>query len=184
MTGRSRGLEIEISGYKVQIDEEDWERVKGYKWSVAKPDTAHYKRLKGNVFPVTNVKVDGIWRSRSMHRVLLNLIRNEPVVVDHINGDRCDNRRENLRICTQANNNCNVHGRKDNSSGYKGVSKKTNSDYWVSQIQVRGKKYFGGHHTTAIEAAIAYDKLAIELHGEFAHTNFPKESYIKESINE
>ena len=162
------------------MDDEDYEKISKFKWSIAKEGTAHYIRLKGNVFPVTNVKVGGVWRSRSMHRVILGLIHCEPVVVDHVNGNRRDNRRCNLRVCAQAENNCNVHGRKDNSSGYKGVSIKTGTNLWVSQIQVKGKKYFGGHHKTPEAAAIAYDKLAIELHGEFAHTNFPKENYIKE----
>ena len=172
-------MELNISGYTVLIDDEDWEKVSKFKWSISKEGTAYYERLKGNVFPVTNVKVDGVWRSRSMHRVLLGLVHNEPVVVDHINGNRRDNRKSNLRVCTQANNNCNVHGRKDNLSGYKGVSIKTGTDLWVSQIQVKGKKYFGGYHSTPEAAAIAYDKLALKLHGEFAHTNFPKENYIK-----
>ena len=119
-----------------------------------------------------------------MHRVLLGLIHKEPYVVDHINGNRCDNRRCNLRICSQADNNCNVHGRKDNASGYKGVSIKTGTNFWVSQIQVNGKKYFGGHHKCPEDAARAYDRLAIKLHGEFAHTNFPIEDYIKEQKNE
>ena len=51
------------------------------------------------------------------------------LTVDHINGDRLDNRRQNLRVCTQGQNNCNRLERVDNTSGFRGVSQRKDGRY-------------------------------------------------------
>lgn len=98
-------------------------------------------------------------------------------VVDHINGDKLDNRRCNLRICTQAQN-CrnNRNVRKNKTSLYKGVSKYWNK--WKAQIQVDKKKTHIGYYPTQEDAARAYDEKALELHGEFAYLNFPRRTML------
>ena len=97
--------------------------------------------------------------------------------VDHINGDTLDNRRSNLRICTNAENNRNKPMHSDNKSGYKGVyffpwGKRTNR--WCSRISTAGKSVLLGYFPTAYAAAGAYDLAAIRLHGKYALLNFPK----------
>jgi hypothetical protein len=87
-------------------------------------------------------------------------------VVDHINGDRADNRIANLRECSRLENARNQRGRA--SSGLKGAYF---GRRWQSRIQVNGRTYYLGCFPTAEEAAKAYDEAARRLHGEFARTN-------------
>jgi hypothetical protein len=92
-------------------------------------------------------------------------------VVDHINGDILDNRRANLRLCTQAGNGKNRHNRRDNKTGYKGVSLRRNGR-WIARIRSDDVLHHLGSFTDVEEAARAYDAAARRLHGEFARLNF------------
>ena len=91
--------------------------------------------------------------------------------IDHINGDRTDNRIENLRVVTRSQN---QHNRKGSNltSQYKGVYWKKSNKCWVSQISYGGAKFYLGKFNDEKEAAVAYDKKATELFGEYARTNF------------
>lgn len=93
------------------------------------------------------------------------------MVIDHINGNGLDNRRCNLRICTQAENVRNNRGRMGMTSQYKGVSKWEGQ--WIATITSHGKQVRIGQFATEHEAALAYDAAARELHGEYAHLNLP-----------
>lgn len=96
--------------------------------------------------------------------------------VDHANGDGLDNRRANLREATAAQNNRNVScERRNNTSGFKGVCWKTANRRWIAQIGADWRRMHIGYFDTAEQAALAYDAAALELHGEFARLNFPKE---------
>jgi hypothetical protein len=88
---------------------------------------------------------------------------------DHKNHDTLDNRRDNLRKCTQAQNLRNQRLRKDNKSGYKGVSWHTRANRW--RVTIQGK--YVGNFIRLKEAAHAYDEAAKLHFGEFAHLNFP-----------
>lgn len=108
---------------------------------------------------------------------LHRLIANPPtgMVVDHINGDMLDNRRENLRVCTRQQNMMNQRKRVDNTSGYKGVARHTRSRRkpFKAYIKKDGKQHHLGNFETAEAAAQAYDDAARLLHGEYARLNFP-----------
>ena len=93
--------------------------------------------------------------------------------VDHISMQTRDERRENLRICTWSENNCNKKLQSNNTSGYKGVSYNRASGKYMASLWKDGKHYYGGIHTTKEAAARAYDELAREYHREFARLNFP-----------
>jgi hypothetical protein len=90
--------------------------------------------------------------------------------LDHIDGDRTNNRVENLRSASRTENNRNVSVQKNNTSGFKGVSFMRRDNVWVAQIVADRKNYFLGRFPTPEEAYAAYCKAAKELHGEFANT--------------
>jgi hypothetical protein len=82
--------------------------------------------------------------------------------IDHINRDRCDDRIDNLREATTAQNHANAKLHRRNTSGVKGV--RYNGYSWVAQI---GHSHIGSYETQ-VEAAEAYRKTAKEMYGEFA----------------
>lgn len=87
-----------------------------------------------------------------LHRFLMNPPKG--MYVDHINSDKLDNRRSNLRIVTNAENMQNVKKpRSDNKSGYRGVWKV--KDKWQGWAKVNGKDVYAGSYDTAEEAHIA-----------------------------
>ncbi len=116
-------------------------------------------------------------RCTILPRVIMNCPKG--LVVDHINGNRSDNRRINLRICTMAQNKMNrqCYKRPSDTSKYIGVSKSKTQDYFAACISVNNKTIHIGRFKTAEEAAKAYDKAAIKYRGEFANTNFPRSNY-------
>lgn len=112
-----------------------------------------------------------------LHRVVMermlgrSLRRHE--LVDHINGDKLDNRRENLRLATNAENQFNRDLPAHNTTGYKGVYRNPNGRrQWTAAITVNRKKRHLGSFHTAEDAARAYDAAAQELAGVFARGNF------------
>lgn len=91
--------------------------------------------------------------------------------VDHINHDSLDNRLCNLRAVTNQQNQFNqrLHGR--NKSGYRGVCWHKGHRRWRACIRVNGVHYHIGNFETKEEAALAYNRRALELQGEFAVLN-------------
>lgn len=104
-----------------------------------------------------------------MHRLIL--CPPPGAQVDHINGVRFDNRRCNLRVATQAQNNANAGLRSDSTSGFKGVSRQ--GDKWRAYIRRDGRQVYLGQFDTAVEAARVYDAAAAAVFGEFARLNLP-----------
>jgi hypothetical protein len=105
-----------------------------------------------------------------MHRQVLGIV-DPKIHVDHINGDRLDNRKSNLRLCSNAENMRNRGALKSNTSGFKGVVL-SGKDRWRAQIKFKRTYYYLGIFSTAEAAHEAYKSAAAKLHGEFA--NFGK----------
>ena len=113
-----------------------------------------------------------------MHRVVMERALDRPLqrweLVDHINGDRLDNRRANLRLCTNSENAFNRDLPASNTTGYKGVSwntRRTAPRPYQASITVNRKKHYLGSYATAVEAARAYDAAARQVAGQFAKVN-------------
>ena len=104
-----------------------------------------------------------------MHRQIL--VPGYGQEVDHINRNPLDNRRANLRLCARSENAHNQGKHRDNTSGYKGVFA-YRPGMWRARIMADGAVHHLGVFVDPVEAALAYDRAAIELHGSFAHLNF------------
>lgn len=133
------------------IDKADHELVNRWKWSY---DPTGYARRNER------------GRKVYLHRQLMG----EPIdlEVDHINGDKLDNRRRNLRVCTSAENKRNTGIRRTNTSGYKGVTWQKNRQKWKAQIQYEGVNRHLGLFINKEDAARAYASAAESLFGDFA----------------
>lgn len=140
------------------VDDADYELVMRFKWS------AHC--IKGKFYAVTNSG------RLHMHRLISGVPGRN---VDHKNGDGLNNQRFNLRPSTTSQNGMNRGKQRNNTSGFKGVTrsgKKTQP--WMAQIKLNRKLIHLGCHKTAEAAARAYDVRASVLFGAFAVLNFPK----------
>lgn len=110
-----------------------------------------------------------------LHRFLLNPPLN--MCVDHKNVDKLDNRFQNLRVCTQAENVRNQR-LKSSKTGFKGVRVDLRNNTFRAVITYNYKRINLGGYKTPQEAALAYDKKAVELFGQFANLNFKDKSHV------
>lgn len=148
------GLRAKGRPHFAMASAKDAERISAHRW-------------RANSCGYAMTVIDG--KRVSMHRFLLEAPPGHEV--DHRNGNRLDNRRENLRVCSRSENQCNRGKTRGNTSGFKGVGKKGNR--WRASIKARKRRHGLGYFATPEDAARAYDQAAIQLHGEFARLNFP-----------
>jgi hypothetical protein len=157
-------------GFVAVVDDEEFEALSKFQWfclcaggELRKPEAertyyAHTRKAGGRIL--------------SMHRMITGCPTG--MVVDHINGDTFDNRKENLRVCTRVQNLRNAKLSSANRTGFKGVTfHRINRKYQAEC----GREYIGTFKT-AEEAALAYDREATRKFGEFARLNFPSESEV------
>jgi len=144
------------------VDAEDYEWLSQYKWHAVRDNNTFYAR-----------RTLGNGRHITMHRQIMQPAEGE--VTDHMNGNGLDNRRANMRNCSRGENSQNRRKNSHTLSGYKGVwrDKKTGK-YWAG-IHKKHKGSHDGPFDTPIEAARAYDRLALTHFGPFARLNFPEE---------
>lgn len=104
-----------------------------------------------------------------LHRFLMN--PSDDMVVDHINHNKLDNRRENLRVCTAHQNSMNQSKRCNNTSGVTGIVWDKLRNKWKAQICINSKTKHLGYYTTKEEAIEARRQAEIEYFGEFTPNN-------------
>lgn len=164
-------MEIKLTQNKVAvIDQEDFELVNNHKWCAWSPNGDTY-------YAVTNIKIGGKKTTIKMHRLIMN--ETDPLLlIDHEDGDGLNNTRINLRRATKAQNNCNKKAKKNSTSKYIGVFvqiKKTKVGFtkaYQAQIKINGVSTYLGLFKNESDAALVYDKKAVEVFGDFARLNF------------
>lgn len=143
-------------GKYVLVDDEDYDELSQYKWTDA----------KGYAFRWTGRPN----RARIyMHRFLKSA--GEGQLVDHVNGDTLDNRKENLRLCTYSQNNMNKSLQSNSTSGLKGAYYHKPSGKWRAQIRKDKTSIHLGYFGSATDAHEAYKAAATEMFGVFARYN-------------
>ena len=161
MEGYGEVYRIPLSNGQFAIfDIDDYDLVVKYTWCAVwnKYTNSYYAQTQA-------VGYSGKMGSVHMQRIITNAPNG--MFVDHINHDTLDNRKCNLRLATKSENMMNRRRAKSNSSGLKGVYKKSKNK-WYAIITVRGERINLGTFDTSEEAHEAYCKAALELHGEFA----------------
>lgn len=150
-------------GLFAMIDDEDFESISSVKWCASKTGN--------NLYALRSETVNGRRVVLKMHRVIVGHAASS-LYVDHIDGNGLNNQRGNLRACTCSENLCNQRLRKNNSTGFKGVTLPTelrdSSKPFRAALRFKGKHYFLGYYESAEQAHAAYCAAASKIHGEFA----------------
>lgn len=129
---------------------------------------AHRSGKSEHIYATTSMWLeDGRYAIR-MHRLIMNPGKGQQI--DHINHNTVDNRVSNLRTCSHSGNNANRKRNKNNTSGYKGVTKSKNG-FWEAYIKRDSKRLGLGTYSTAQDAGVAYNKAALLSFGKFAYFN-------------
>jgi HNH endonuclease/AP2 domain len=155
------------NGPQVQVDEEDIERLLSPHLKGA--HSGWYVRKDGYVYLQLQIP---------MHRMLVDAPKG--MEVDHINGDRLDNRKENLRVVYRWQNRQNTVYRHPGTSQYRGVGWDKSRNKWIAGVQIAGKRYNFGRFDDELEAARAAEEGRARLmkyHNEARHP-VPKTSAI------
>ena len=145
------------NGKYTLIDSEVHKSISAFSWNCSR-----------NGYACRTAKIGNKWTRVYMHRELARTPKG--MSTDHINGNRLDNRKKNLRVCTHSENCKNRGNRIDNKTGYKGVFPYGNGRFRV-KIKLDGKMLHVGLYDTADEAARAYNRKAKELFGKYARLN-------------
>ncbi len=157
---------IELTqGHQTIVSDEDYEWLNQWKWYACDVGNGrhyvvrHPHKSKGETGP----------HNIYMHRMILG-ITDSKVKGDHIDGNRFNNQRNNLREATSSQNNINRGS--IGKCPYKGVSYyRAGRKHYVAKVKVKGKTKVLGYYKTLEEAALVYNKAAAEYYGEYARLN-------------
>ena len=146
-----------------KVDAEDYQKLAAYDWQIFKNNSSNFyaARIEGG-------------KIVSMHREIMH--NPAGLFVDHKDRNGLNNTKQNLRLATCGQNNCNRR-KKEGSSKYRGVSYCKKNRKWRASITFNGKDIWLGQFDTEEDAARAYDEAAKIYHGEFAALNFNEDSH-------
>ena len=151
------------------IDAEDLAKISEISW---------FKGKRGYPIGHTSRKLKDGHKTIPVHKKILALT--ESCDVDHISGNKMDNRKSNLRICTHQQNMFNQKMRSTNTSGFYGVSFHSSAGKYEAYIHVNGKKHYLGIYGSLKDAADARDRAAVRFFGKYAKLNRDLEVYAHE----
>lgn len=132
------------------VDDDDFERVSQHKWVYS--NRGYARRIHRG-------------KTIHMHRFVMS----SDTLYDHINRDKLDNRKSNLRPCTRSQNQANRRTPANNTSGHKGVCYDKRRLMWRSYIRTNGKQRFLGYYKKIEDAILAYQSAADKYFGDFAN---------------
>jgi hypothetical protein len=150
------------------VDDEDFKRLSQYKWYAYKSGKTFYARRN-------------VWAGKKkqtviqMHRDILGLSLSDNKIVDHVNFNGLDNRKENIREVPIRINIYRRAKQANNTSGFIGVSFKKKKGLWYARIGINGKTLSAGSSKDIIKAAKLRDLAAMRHYGKNAILNFPSE---------
>jgi hypothetical protein len=153
---------IILAGKEVLLDTADVERVMQYKWQFNPSNGAIERRH--HVPGQKNCRTGRKRETWNLHRFIMGF---PPQEVDHINHDRLDNRKANLRLASRSQNQANTRTRA--KSGFRGVTMVKNR--FIAQAGKDGRHFYLGSFKTVEDAAKAYDAFASKAWSEFATLN-------------
>ena len=161
------GIGYSEEGRIFYFDLEDYDKIKDYYWN-------YYSEKDHHV--IGKIKNDKENYSIELHRFLLNIERNSKIIVDHINTHHPeDNRKANLRIVTQSENNMNRKLAINNKSGVVGVCWDKNNNCWLAQIGFNGQKIKLGRFKNKEDAIKARKEAEEKYFGEHSYDNSQKQ---------
>lgn len=149
------------------VDDADYAYLSRWRW-----------RLNSKGYAIRSETISGKEMVYCMHRIILGATHGQ--YVDHIDHDRLNNVRSNLRLCTQSQNQANRRLQKNSTTGYKGVVR--SGERWHARIWVQGKCIHLGYHDNDYAAALVYDQAARRYFGEYAALNYPDYPPMPDSI--
>ena len=143
-------------GYITLVNDEDFDRLKTFKWQLLK-----------NGYLARHLPRDGQKQRMSyLHREILSA--SDAEYVDHIDGNKLNNKRGNLRICTQSQNGANRKSlNRNNQSGVRGVSWHRDAGKWRARIMVNRREIHLGLFENRDDAIQAWESAATKHFGEF-----------------
>jgi HNH endonuclease/AP2 domain len=139
---------------RILVDDEDYEFLNQFAWQVDKENS---------------VAMHFNGKTMLLHRFIINPPKG--LEIDHIDGNRLNNQKSNLRLATSSQNKINRGPRKDNKSGYKGVSWHKQQEKWTARIMTSGKYLSLGLFKDIRLAAQAYNEAAVRYYGAYAWLN-------------
>lgn len=140
------------------VDDEDFEALNRHKWYYSQGYAMRDEWLGSSKK-----------KHLQMHRVIMDTPAGNDT--DHLNRDKLDNRRENLRVCTRSQNSVNKGIQKNSTTGFKGVHFFKRTGKWMSYVHLDKKRVYLGYFASPEAAATAYNKAVSEHYGEFALLN-------------
>lgn len=144
------------SSNTAEVDDEDFDRINAYEWRIGGRTIIRYVHRRKWVTMASQV------------------MRREGVMYDHKDRNYFNNRKNNLRVCSYSQNAINAPKRAGCTSKYKGVYWNKQYNKWHAQVGKYGNRHHLGMFESEDEAALAYNKKAFELFGEFAVLNVTK----------
>lgn len=151
------GVGFTLKGEEFLFDQEDYGKIKKYCWYI-----------RNNGYLATGSGKN----TKLFHRLITNC--NKDMVVDHINHNKMDNRKDNLRICKQSQNSANSKTSINNTSGVTGVSWNKEKNRWSANIMVNRKSINLGYYDEFNDAARARKEAENKYFGEFSYDNSQK----------